>query len=133
MSGYAEIRRGPMGGDNYTQIHRGVYRDPFLRGLDMGVFGHISTHVEGWATSAKRIAEFMQDGEDAIKASLKRLEARHYLVRGRERNDDGTLGGAWYFLTDLPAQLRDLNITDPDTVSQHVRAALEKWREERGI
>ena len=130
---YSEIRRGPMGGDAYTQIHRGVFRDSRLRGLDMGVFGHVSTHMEGWGTSVRQIAMAMHDGEDAIKTSLRRLERYHYLIRGQERNEDGTMGASWYFLTDLPAQLRDLDITDDELVKAHVEDALGKWRAERGL
>lgn len=127
---YTRIGRGPMGGDQYTQVHNGVFRDSELRGLDMGVFGHLSTHAEGWETSVEKIAEHMKDGVSAIKASLKRLEARHYLVRGQDQNPDGTFGKAWIFVTDTRAQLEALGVHDEDTIAQTVQEIVEQWREE---
>lgn len=131
MSDYGqEIRRGPFGGDNFTQLHNYVFRDPMLHGLDMGVLGHISTHRDRWGLTARKIAEQMHDGEYAIKKALGRLEAASYIVRGQDTNDDGTFGRSWLFATDLPAQLKAAGVTDGDAVRHAVEAALETWLKE---
>jgi hypothetical protein len=49
------------------------------------------------------IARRGRDGESAVRSGLKELEKHGFLVRGRERADDGTLGAAAHFITDLPA------------------------------
>lgn len=125
---YTQIRRGPMGGDHYTQIHNGVFRDRRLSPKAKGVFGYISTHTDGWSTSAERIAEEMNVGITAIRGALDELKRYHYLVRGRERKPDGRLGESWMFLTDLPAQLAEFGITDDTEVVRRVASAMSAWR-----
>lgn len=56
----APLARGPMGGDQYTQIHNEVFRDPRLSGKAMGIFGYLSTHTEGWRVDEKSVARAMR-------------------------------------------------------------------------
>lgn len=121
------LARGPMGGDQYTQIHNHVFRDSRLSAKAMGIFGHLTTHVEGWETDAKAIARAMKDGRDAIATGLQELERYHYLIRHQPRNADGTVGKPVWFYTDLPAQIRALGITDESVVLDRVRTAFEEW------
>lgn len=130
MSTFTHIRRGPMGGDQYTQIHNFVFRDKRLTPNAMAVFGHVSTHADGWGTSIPRIAEGMGIGKDAVRAALAVLKRNHYVVQDQDRDDMGRVGESWYFLTDLPAQLAGLGITDLDVVEQRVAAALSDWLKE---
>lgn len=127
----AAIARGPMGGDNYTNVHRNVFRDTRLSGKAMGVFGHCSTHDEGWHVTVKSIASAMKDGPDAISGALKELETYSYLIRHRHRSATGQLGDSIYFFTDLPAQLMGLNL-DEETVAEYVRRAFDLWMQEKG-
>jgi hypothetical protein len=116
-----------MGGDHYTRVHNGVFRDARLSARAMGVFGHISTHETGWLTSAAQVARCMVESESQVKRALQELARYHYLVRGQERKDNGKLGRSWYFLTDLPAQLREAGVSDDLVIGQTVAAAVEKW------
>lgn len=127
MTNYNTIRRGPMGGDQYTQIHNYVFRDKRLKPIDMAVLGHISTHVQGWSTSAAKIADDMGIGESAVRASLVRLKDHFYLIQDQDRDGSGRVGSGWYFITDLPAQLGALGIFDPAVVWEQVSAALAQW------
>lgn len=101
---YGRIRRGPMGGDAFTQIRNAVFRDPRLSAKAMGIFGNISTHRDGWGITPESISTQMRDGVNAIKAGLRELEQYGYLQRERERRPDGTLGASTYFITDQPDQ-----------------------------
>lgn len=101
--GYHRIRRGRMGMDQFTQIRNAVFRDARLSAKAMGVFGHISTHQDGFGVTPDTIAKHMRDGVSAIQGALRELEACGYLVRRRVRNKDGTLGGSIYEITDEPA------------------------------
>jgi hypothetical protein len=127
---YTTIRRGPMGGDHYTQIHNGVFRDATLTPNSKAVLGWISTHQQHWNTSIAGIAKAVGIGQAAAKKAVQLLKQRHYLVYGQERRPDGTKGQAWYYLTDLPAQLAEIGITDEDTVAATVARSLARWQTE---
>jgi hypothetical protein len=99
----AGIRRGVMAADQFTQIANGFFRDTQLSFKAKGLFGLLSTHRDGWRMTVTDIARRGRDGDSAVKSGLKDLEKHGFLVRGRERGPDGTLGAAAYFITDLPA------------------------------
>ncbi|MFF0094574.1 hypothetical protein ACFYSF_32090 [Streptomyces canus] len=99
----AGIRRGVMAADQFTQIANGLFRAAELSYKAKGLFGLLSTHKEGWRMTVTDIARRGRDGESAVKSGLKELEKHGFLVRERERGEDGTLGAAAYFITDLPA------------------------------
>lgn len=128
----ARIARGPMGGDAYTQVHNDLFRDRRLSAKAMGVFGHCSTHKEGWHVTLKSIATNMRDGVDAISTALAELEKHCYLIRYRERNELGQVGDWVYFFTDLPAQLLEHELPD-EIVEARVRRAFDRWIEKNGL
>lgn len=99
----AGIRRGVMAADSFTRIANALFRGPQMSFKAKGLFGLLSTHREGWRMTVTDIARRGRDGEAAVKSGLKELEKHGFLVRERERDLDGTLGAAAYFITDLPA------------------------------
>ncbi|MET8453740.1 hypothetical protein [Streptomyces sp. NPDC005209] len=99
----AGIRRGVMAADDFTRIANGLFRDAQLSFKAKGLFGLLSTHRDGWRMTVADIARRGRDGDSAVKSGLKELETHGFLVRERERDQDGTLGAAAYFITDLPA------------------------------
>ncbi|MGW2492365.1 hypothetical protein ACWCV9_34875 [Streptomyces sp. NPDC001606] len=99
----AGIRRGVMAGDQFTQIANGLFRDSRLSYKAKGIFGYVSTHRDGWQVTVAELVRRGREGVDAVTTGLKQLERHGFLYRTRERNTDGTLGQALYFITDLPA------------------------------
>lgn len=99
---YGRIRRGPMAGDQFTQISNALFRDALLSAKAKGIFGFISTHRDGWGVTPESIAAYMADGVSAINTGLRELEARGYLLRDQPRRANGTLGPIVYFITDTP-------------------------------
>ncbi|MDG9709747.1 hypothetical protein [Streptomyces sp. DH10] len=97
------IRRGVMAGDQFTQIANGLFRDSRMSFKAKGLFGLISTHREGWHMTVADLARRGREGVDAVTTGLEELERYGFLQRERDRNPDGTLGSATYFITDLPA------------------------------
>lgn len=106
---YSRIKRGRMAADvieqGFTQISNELFRDSRISGLAMGVFGHISTHRDGYGVTPESIARSMKNGVSAIKVALRELETYGYLTRTRTRNEDGTLGPSIYKITDMPGGL----------------------------
>ncbi|MFF0386816.1 hypothetical protein [Streptomyces sp. NPDC004286] len=99
----AGVRRGVMAGDQFTQIANGLFRDSRLSYRAKGIFGYISTHRDGWQITLAELVRRGREGVDAVTTGLNHLEQHGFLYRTRERNADGTLGKALYFITDLPA------------------------------
>ncbi|MER5913029.1 hypothetical protein ABT124_21635 [Streptomyces sp. NPDC001982] len=99
----AGIRRGVMAPDQFTQIANALFRATQLSFKAKGLFGLLSTHRDGWRMTVTDIARRSRDGEAAVKSGLKELEKHSFLVREREREADGTLSAAAYFITDLPS------------------------------
>ncbi|MET7693867.1 hypothetical protein ABZT06_38880 [Streptomyces sp. NPDC005483] len=97
------IRRGVMAGDQFTQIANSMFRDHRMSFKAKGLFGLISTHREGWHMTVADLARRGREGVDAVTTGLDELARCGYLQRDRDRNPDGTLGSATYFITDLPA------------------------------
>ncbi|MFF4361031.1 hypothetical protein [Streptomyces sp. NPDC001604] len=99
----AGIRRGVMAADQFTQIANGLFRDSRLSYKAKGLFGYVSTHRDGWQVTVAELVRRGRESVDAVTTGLKQLEWHGFLYRTRERNPDGTLGQALYFITDLPA------------------------------
>ncbi|MFG2961396.1 hypothetical protein ACGF5O_47735 [Streptomyces sp. NPDC048291] len=99
----AGVRRGVMAADQYTQIANGLFRDSRLSFKAKGIFGYVSTHRDGWQVTVAELVRRGREGVDAVTTGLKQLEQHGFLCRSRDRNPDGTLGQALYFITDLPA------------------------------
>lgn len=101
--GDAGIRRGVMAADQYTQVANGLFRDPRLSFKAKGLFGHISTHRDGWQLTVAQLARHGRERVDAVTTGLAELQEHGFLLRERTRNSDGTLGHAVYCITDLMA------------------------------
>ncbi|WP_331751863.1 hypothetical protein OG713_45830 (plasmid) [Streptomyces sp. NBC_00723] len=99
----AGVRRGAMAADQFTQIANALFRDSRISFKAKGLFGHISTHRDGWQITVANLARHGRERVDAVTTGLEELEHHGFLLRERDRSADGTLGQALYFITDLPA------------------------------
>ncbi|MFF0142615.1 hypothetical protein ACFYRN_40060 [Streptomyces sp. NPDC005227] len=124
----AGIRRGVMAADQFTQVANALFRDPRISFKAKGLFGHISTHRDGWQLTVAHLERHGREGLDAVTTGLQELQAHGFLVRERARITDGTLAHAVYCITDLPAvqnpssqpesgypRLAEPRLADPDT------------------
>jgi hypothetical protein len=127
----ASVARGPMAGNHFTLLHNRVYRGCGIHTRYVGVFGYIAGQTDGWKLTEKKIAADLGVGRDFVRAALLNFEAARCLIRDRLRKPDGTLGAAVWFITDLPAQLQQAGITDPELIDRSVRDAYDQWRSAR--
>ncbi|MEV5850400.1 hypothetical protein AB0M32_51460 [Streptomyces sp. NPDC051985] len=98
----AGVRRGVMAADQFTQIANALFRDSQLTYKAKGIFGYISTHINGWQVTVTDLVRLGPDGREAVRTALRELEAHGYLIRERLRRPDGTLGEIVYCITDRP-------------------------------
>lgn len=123
----APLARGPMGGEHYTQIHNGFFRDTRLSAKAKGIFGWLSTHKDAYEVSVFTIAQAMTDGVESIRTGLKELEQFSYLIRDRQRGYRGKMSTSVWFFTDLPAQIIQLGITDEAIITEKVQERFQEW------
>ena len=100
------LRRGRMAADDFTQVRNALFRDPRVSFKAKGIFGLISTHRDGFGITPAAIAACGTDGISAVNTALRELESVGYLQRERIRNEDGTLRGTVYYITDQPEHPR---------------------------
>ena len=118
-----------MAHENFTQIHNLVVRGKTaIHTRYVGVWGFITSHTEGWKLTETSIARELSVGTDFVRSALNAIESAGCLIRTRQRNAQGKLGESSWFVTDLPLQLQQLGITDPETVAAKVHEAYEQWR-----
>lgn len=95
------IIRGRIEVENhYTMMPNAWARDARLSRRARGLLLELLSHREGWQITVSGLAATGQEGRDSIRSALNELETHGYLIRGRERSEDGTLGAASYTLTD---------------------------------
>lgn len=125
----AAVYRGPMATDNFTQIHNLVLRGKTpIPTRYVGIWGFITSHVEGWKLTEQSIARELGVGRDFVRSALKSIEEAMCLIRVRDRDGQGHLREAAWFVTDLPIQLQQLGITDQATMRAKVQQAYEQWQ-----
>ncbi|MFB8443603.1 hypothetical protein ACFC7A_31615 [Streptomyces niveus] len=135
MSFSGRIKRGPMAADvlqrQFTQIHNALFRDPRMSFKAKGIFGLISTHVDGFGVSEESITGCATDGLSAVRTGLKELIEFGYLQRRRERNELGHLGESEYYITDMPEGLTIILSPGWDTPKEDRRS--DPTRENRTL
>lgn len=122
------IARGPMTGDHYTQIHNLLLRGQVIPTQYVGVWGYIASHAEGWKLTEAKLGKDLNKGRAFIQSALAAIEAAHCLIREQRRDENGKLGDSTWFITDLPLQLRQLDVFDEATIQTKVAEAFAKWK-----
>lgn len=85
-------------GDGFTVLLNGMLRDSRLGLKTKGLFAILTSLPPGWEYSVSGLAVICGVGRDAIRTSLKELEAAGYLDRGQTHGESGRFGGNSYIL-----------------------------------
>lgn len=96
-------------GRDFTQAGNSALRDRRLSRRARGLLAELLSHCDGFGISIQSLVAAGPEGRDAIRAALTELEEHGYLVRKRERREDGTLGGTQYYITDMPDPVEQQN------------------------
>lgn len=86
--------------EGFAVLYNSLVRDPRLSLKTLGLMARIISLPETWRYSVSGLAKVNGVGKDAIRTSLKELEAAGYLTRERAREADGTLGGTVYTISE---------------------------------
>lgn len=76
--------------DTFTVIANDTIRDPNLSFRATGVLAFLLSMPDGWEVKGRVLADAKKEGRDAVFTALGELEEHGYLVRTKERREDGT-------------------------------------------
>lgn len=115
----AIIRKNHVG--NYTVVDNGFIRDTTLSLKAKGIMLTLLSLPDNWVFTENWLVSQSSDGITAVRGALSELEEHHYLVRTRERNEDGRLGDSIYCIYEEPSSqnpnLENLNLENRTLLS----------------
>lgn len=96
------IYKESISGENFSILSNAMLRDTRLTFKARGLLAYMLSHAGRWNMTVKSVATINGVGQDQVRSALSELEALGYARRERARNDDGTLGGVDWFISDAP-------------------------------
>lgn len=96
----------------YVMINKGMLQDSILSARAKGLLAYLLSLPNDWQIYELEIARHFSDGRDSIRAGVKELIRRGYVIRGKRlRNELGQLRGYEYDVYEVP-QNQTLNPYD---------------------
>lgn len=94
----------------YTMVRNDIFRDKNISLKGKGLYCLLWSLPDDWDVTIEGLAALSKDARDGVRAAVVELEEAKYLVRYRDRNDDGSLSGTVYELyqkpmTEIPSQV----------------------------
>ena len=99
--------------------------------LDLAALPDWEFSVEGLVALSRQNA--MGDGRDAIRTAIAELEVKAFLVRDRQRNEGGLLGGCQWLISDspIPGAAADLPTSENPTLVNRRQEGSSSIEEEK--
>ncbi len=118
---------------SFTVLGNGMLRDTELALRERGLLATMLSLDDGWRFSVRGLASILYDGESAIKAALRILEAKGYLRRERLRDAQGRITAVLYQVSDAPVFLDTAALRTAEKIEaeeQRLQATLAAGEEE---
>ena len=101
--------------DNFTIVDNDIFKDERLSLKELGLLCQLLSLPNDWNFSVAGLSTLHKDGEDSIKAGIKKLEEYGYLTRRRSRDTSGLYTGNDYLIYQNPLDNPDFNAPDQTT------------------
>jgi DnaD/phage-associated family protein len=88
----------------FVQIDKRVFEDPELSWKAKGIMGYLLSKPDNWKTYIADLEKRSKDGRDSVRAGIKELEQRGYLVKVQLRDENGKFKGWEYEVREIPEQ-----------------------------
>lgn len=97
---------------NFTQVSNIVLNDKRLSLKAKGLYAYLFSKPDNWVFLVDVILSDIKEGRDAFYSALKELIKNGYIIKYRERKENGKLGGVIYEFVDPTV---DLSATEKPT------------------
>ena len=87
---------------DYTVMSNHHLRNKDLSLKAKGLLSQILSLPENWDYTLKGLSYINRESVDAIRSAVQELERSGYIIRTRERKENGQLGGSEYVIYELP-------------------------------
>ena len=101
--------------DNFTIVDNDIFKDKRLSMKELGLLCQLLSLPNDWNFSVAGLSSLHRDGEDSIKAGIKRLEEYGYLTRKRSRDESGLYAGNDYLIYQNPLDNPDFKASEENT------------------
>ena len=98
---------------NYTVMSNHHLRNEALTLKAKGLLSQILSLPENWDYTLAGLSHINRESVDAIRTAVHELERAGYIIRSRERKENGQLGGAEYVIREQPDGGTTPPISDP--------------------
>ncbi len=98
--------------DNFTIVDNDIFKDERLSLKELGLLCQLLSLPDDWNFSVTGLSTLHKDGEDSIKAGIKKLEEYGYLTRRRSRDISGLYTGNDYLIYRNPLDNPDFKATE---------------------
>jgi hypothetical protein len=95
------IVRAPRPSEGFTILRNENVRNQTLTFRARGLLAYLLSMPDNWATNSERLQSRWTEGRDAIRSSIKELEAAGYMTLHKAQNDKGQWVSNW-IVTDHP-------------------------------
>lgn len=92
---------------SFSIICNTILRDDTISLKAKGLYSYIMTLPDDWKIYMSEVIKHSSDGKDSHRTALSELITAGYVIRSRQRNDDGTLGDSNYDIYETPVLKAD--------------------------
>lgn len=102
----------------FTVIANDFLRDANLSWKAKGIISSVQMLPDNWVLNMRDLQKRSKDGRDSLQSGIKELEKYGYCRKTTNRNEDGTISGVSYEITDKPIFLNP-ETENPVTVCEN--------------
>lgn len=88
--------------ENYTVISNTILQDESLSWKARGVFAYLYAQHNDWEFYETEVMKHATDGRDSLRSALKELTKHGYLIRKRNRDEQGRVRSSDWLISDEP-------------------------------
>ncbi|KAA1039146.1 helix-turn-helix domain-containing protein [Macrococcus equipercicus] len=94
----------------YMILDKTAVEDPNLSLKAKGLHAYMMSKADNWQFYETEIVKNCKDGRDSVRSGIDELVKAGYIVRNRQRDDKGRLGGYDYDVYETPVQSGKTNV-----------------------
>lgn len=98
---------------NFTSIDNNIFKNNRLSNKATGLLCLMLSLPDNWEFSIEGLTQLKKDNKASIRTALQELEKEGYLVRTRNRNENGVLKNMIYDIYEIPRLENQTQVNQP--------------------